>query len=151
MRIIVQRVKNASVIINNNLNDERKILKGMCIFLGVTHNDNESDADWLAEKISGLRIFNDENGKINLSLKDIDGEILIVSQFSLYADCVHGRRPGFSEAAKPEHAKKLYEYFVNKIKLIGFKNIQTGEFGADMEVKIINDGPLTFIIDSPNK
>ena len=144
-------MKNASVIINNNLDDERKILKGMCIFLGVTHNDNESDADWLAEKISGLRIFNDENGKINLSLKDIDGEILIVSQFSLYADCVHGRRPGFSEVAKPEHAKKLYEYFVNKIKLIGFKNIQTGEFGADMEVKIINDGPLTFIIDSPNK
>ncbi len=146
LRLLIQRVKRASVIINGK--EKREINQGMCVFIGVTHGDKESNADWLAEKISGLRIFEDINGKINLSLKDIDGEILLVSQFSLYASCVKGRRPGFTDAARPEEAEKLYDYFVDRVKSLGLKNVQCGEFGADMEVEIINDGPLTFIIDS---
>ncbi len=148
MRLLVQRVKRASVIINGNLNDKREISQGMCIFVGVTHNDNEASANWLAEKISGLRIFADNDGKTNLSIQDINGELLIVSQFSLYAS-LKGRRPGFSEAAKPDLANKLYEHFIEKLRAMNFKKIATGEFGADMEVEIINDGPLTFIIDAP--
>ena len=146
MRLLVQRVKRASVTINNR--DKHEISQGMCVFIGVTHNDSSKNADWLAEKLTGLRIFEDENGKINLSVKDIDGEILLVSQFSLYASCEKGRRPSFTNAAKPEEAEKLYDYFVERVKLSGIKNVQCGEFGADMTVEIINDGPLTFIIDS---
>ena len=139
-------MKRASVTINGG--DKREISQGMCVFIGVTHSDNESKADWLAEKLTGLRIFEDDGGKINLSVKDIDGEILLVSQFSLYASCAKGRRPGFTDAAKPDEAEKLYDYFVERVKLSGIKNVQCGEFGADMTVEIINDGPLTFIIDS---
>ena len=146
MRILIQRVKRASVTIENR--EKREISQGMCVFIGVTHGDNEAKADWLAEKMTGLRIFEDADGKINLSLKDIDGEVLLVSQFSLYASCAKGRRPGFTDAAKPEEAEKLYDYFVAKVKSMGLKNIQCGEFGADMTVEIINDGPLTFIIDA---
>ena len=146
MRLLVQRVKRASVTINGE--EKRSINKGMCVFIGVTHGDDESKADWLAEKLSGLRIFEDSDGKINLSLKDVDGEILLVSQFSLYASCAKGRRPSFTEAAKPDEAEKLYNYFAAKIKSSGLKDVKCGEFGADMEVEIINDGPLTFIIDS---
>ncbi len=149
MRLLVQRVKRASVTINNNETHEKhEISRGMCVFIGVTHGDNEKNADWLAEKLSGLRIFEDEDGKINLSVKDIDGEILLVSQFSLYASCAKGRRPSFTDAAKPDEAEKLYDYFVERVKLSGIKNVQCGQFGADMTVEIINDGPLTFIIDS---
>ena len=146
MRILIQRVKRASVIINGK--EKRGINQGMCIFIGMTHGDNESKADWLAEKISGLRIFEDENGKTNLSAHDIDGEVLLVSQFTLYASCAKGRRPSFTDAAKPEEAERLYDYFVSKVKSMSFKRVETGEFGADMEVEIINDGPLTFIIDA---
>ena len=146
MRLLIQRVKRASVTVNGN--DKREIGKGMCVFIGVTHGDDTSKADWLAEKLSGLRIFEDNDGKINLSLKDVDGEVLLVSQFSLYASCVKGRRPSFTEAAKPDEAEKLYDYFVEKVKSIGLKKVSCGEFGADMEVEIINDGPLTFIVDS---
>lgn len=146
MRLLVQRVKRASVTIGNNIT--RNISQGMCVFIGVTHNDSSKNADWLAEKLTGLRIFEDENGKINLSVKDIDGEILLVSQFSLYASCEKGRRPSFTNAAKPDEAEKLYDYFVERVKLSGIKNVQCGEFGADMTVEIINDGPLTFVIDS---
>ena len=146
MRILIQRVKRASVIINGK--EKRGINQGMCIFIGMTHGDNESKADWLAEKISGLRIFEDENGKTNLSAHDIDGEVLLVSQFTLYASCAKGRRPSFTNAAKPEEAERLYDYFVSKVKSMEFKRVETGEFGADMEVEIINDGPLTFIIDA---
>lgn len=149
MRLLVQRVKRASVLINGQ--DKRSINQGMCIFMGVTHGDDEAKADWLAEKVTGLRIFNDNDGKINLAVKDIDGEILLVSQFSLYASCAKGRRPGFSDAASPEEAERLYDYFVAKMMAMNFKNVQCGEFGADMEVEIINDGPLTFIIDAPEK
>ena len=146
MRILIQRVKRASVIINGK--EKRGINQGMCIFIGMTHGDNESKADWLAEKISGLRIFEDENGKTNLSAHDIDGEVLLVSQFTLYASCAKGRRPSFTDAAKPEEAERLYDYFVSKVKSMSFRKVETGEFGADMEVEIINDGPLTFIIDA---
>ena len=146
MRLLIQRVKRASVTINGN--ETREISHGMCVFIGVTHNDNTKNADWLAEKLIGLRIFEDENGKINLSVKDVDGEILLVSQFSLYASCEKGRRPSFTNAAKPDEAEKLYDYFVERVKLSGIKNVQCGEFGAEMTVAIINDGPLTFIVDS---
>lgn len=146
MRLLIQRVKRASVTINGN--DKRGINQGMCVFIGVTHGDNEQKADWLAEKMTGLRIFEDSDGKINLSLKDIGGEVLLVSQFSLYASCAKGRRPGFSDAAKPDEAERLYDYFVAKVKSMGLAGVECGEFGADMEVEIINDGPLTFIVDS---
>ena len=148
MRLLIQRVKRASVIVDGNVNDKREISQGLCVFIGVTHGDNEKKADWLAEKMTGLRIFNDADGKINLSLKDIDGDALLVSQFSLYAS-MKGRRPGFSDAAKPDEAERIYNYFVEKVKTLGLKKISCGEFGADMEVEIINDGPLTFIVDSP--
>lgn len=146
MRVLIQRVKRASVLISGK--DKREINQGMCIFIGITHGDDESKADWLAEKISGLRIFEDSDGKTNLSIHDVNGEILLVSQFSLYASCVKGRRPSFTDAAKPDEAERLYDYFVSKIKSMEFKKVTCGEFGADMEVEIINDGPLTFIIDA---
>ena len=145
MRLLIQRVKRASVIVNGNVDDKREINQGVCVFIGVTHGDDEKKA---ADKMAGLRIFNDADGKINLSLKDIDGEALLVSQFSLYAS-MKGRRPGFSDAAKPDEAERIYNYFVEKVKTLGLKKISCGEFGADMEVEIINDGPLTFIVDSP--
>ena len=148
MRLLIQRVKRASVIINGNLEDKREINQGMCVFIGVTHGDDEKKADWLAEKMTGLRIFNDAEGKINLSLKDINGDVLLISQFSLYASCSKGRRPGFSDAAKPDEAERIYNYFVEKVKSYGLNKISCGEFGADMEVEIINDGPLTFIVDA---
>ncbi len=146
MRLLIQRVKRALVTINGK--DKRGINQGMCVFIGVTHGDNEQKADWLAEKMTGLRIFEDSDGKINLSLKDIGGEVLLVSQFSLYASCAKGRRPGFSDAAKPDEAERLYDYFVARVKTMGLAGVECGEFGADMEVEIINDGPLTFIVDS---
>lgn len=146
MRLVIQRVKRSAVTIEGR--EKREIGQGMCVLIGVTHGDTEKDADWLAEKISGLRIFSDNDGKINLSLRDIDGEVLLVSQFSLYASCAKGKRPGFSDAAKPELAQRIYDYFVKKVQSLGLKNVQTGEFGADMQVEIINDGPLTFIVSS---
>ena len=149
MRLVIQRVKRSAVTINGQ--EKREIGQGMCVLIGVTHTDTESSADWLADKIAGLRIFSDSDGKINLSLQDIDGEVLLVSQFSLYAACAKGRRPGFTDAAKPEHAERIYDYFVKKVQSFGLKKVACGEFGADMEVEIINDGPLTFIIDSPHE
>ena len=149
MRIVIQRVKRSAVTINGK--EKREIGRGMCVLAGVTHADTEACADWLAEKMAGLRIFEDGEGKINLSLQDIGGEVLIVPQFSLYASCAKGRRPGFTDAAKPERAENIYNYFVQKVKSLNLRNVQTGDFGADMEVEIINDGPLTFIIDSPEK
>ena len=149
MRIVIQRVKRASVDIEGR--EKREIGQGMCVLVGVTHGDTEAGADWLAEKLAGLRIFADSEGKTNLSLADIDGQVLIVSQFSLYASCIKGRRPGFSDAADPELARRLYDRFVQKVRELGLKRVETGEFGADMVVEIINDGPLTFIIDSPKK
>lgn len=144
MRLLIQRVKRASVTIEGN--ERREISRGMCVLIGVTHGDTEANADWLADKMAGLRIFEDSDGKTNLALNDIDGEILLVSQFSLYAT-YKGRRPGFSEAADPELAENIYNYFVDKVRNMGINKVACGEFGANMEVEIINDGPLTFIVD----
>lgn len=148
MRLLIQRVKRASVTIEET--EKREIGRGVCVFIGITQGDTEAKADWLAEKLLGLRIFDDDKGKINLSLKDIDGEALLVSQFSLYASCAKGRRPSFTDAAKPDEAEKLYNYFAAKIQNSEFKlkKIACGEFGANMTVEILNDGPLTFIIDA---
>ena len=145
MRAVVQRVKKGSVEIEEK--EIGKIEKGLIILLGVGQNDSEKDAEHLIEKIVNLRIFEDEEGKMNLSVKDINGQILIISQFTLYGDCKKGRRPSFISAALPDKAVKLYDYFVKNIKNCGLK-IETGEFQAMMLVKIFNDGPVTIILDS---
>lgn len=146
MKVVVQRVSRADVTINGQEN--RKIGAGLLVLLGVIEGDTEVQADFLAKKLVELRIFTDQNDKMNLSLEDIDGEMLIVSNFTLGADCKKGRRPSYIRSARPETAKKLYEYFVEVTKALGVKNIQTGEFGADMQVSLINDGPVTLVIDT---
>ncbi|MFZ0443960.1 MAG: D-aminoacyl-tRNA deacylase [Bacillus sp. (in: firmicutes)] len=145
MRIVVQRSKNASVTVNEKVIGE--IEKGLVLLVGVTHDDTIDDANYLADKIVNLRIFEDENGKMNLSLLDVEGSILSISQFTLYGDCRKGRRPNFMAAAKPEQALNLYQYF-NQV--LSEKNVvvETGEFGAEMDVALINDGPVTLILDS---
>jgi len=145
MKLVVQRVKNSSVTVNNNL--VGKIDKGYMVLLGVGPDDTEEIADYLVQKLVKLRIFEDENGKMNLSIKDIDGELLIISQFTLYADCNSGNRPSFVNAAKPEKANKLYEYFIEKCKEENIKKVQSGIFGADMKVELLNDGPVTIILE----
>ncbi|GAJ07656.1 unnamed protein product [marine sediment metagenome] len=145
MRAVVQRVKEGSVEIKEK--ETGKIEEGLIILLGVGQKDTEEDAGYLAEKIVNLRIFEDKEGKMNLSVKDISGQILVISQFTLYGDCKKGRRPSFISAALPEKAIKLYDYFVKCIKNYGLK-IETGEFQAMMLVKIYNDGPVTIILDS---
>lgn len=146
MRAVIQRVKYAKVRINNS--EERGISAGLLILLGVGENDTDSDAKLLAEKIANLRIFSDENGKMNLSLLSVGGEAMVISNFTLYADCSHGRRPSFFESAKPPKANELYGLFVSLMKEQGVKHVQTGEFGADMEVTLCNDGPITVTLDS---
>ncbi len=148
MRVILQRSKKSKVTVEGEITG--KIDKGLVLLVGVTHDDTEEDADYLAEKISGLRIFEDEEGKMNLSIKDVGGDILSVSQFTLYADTRKGRRPSFVYAAKPTHAQKLYEYFNEQLEKKGLK-VETGIFGAMMEVSILNDGPVTIILDSKNR
>ena len=145
MRVVVQRVKHASVTINGTVNG--KINNGFLVLLGVQSTDNEQDVDYLVKKVTNLRIFSDENDKMNLSLKDVNGELLIVSQFTLYANCKEGNRPSFVEAAKPDIAIPLYEYFVSECKKI-IPIVETGIFGADMKVDLLNDGPVTIIMDS---
>lgn len=146
MKAVIQRVKYATVKVDNKIIGECK--QGFMILLGVIDGDTENDADKLIKKIPVLRIFEDENGKMNKSLLDIDGEILVVSQFTLAADCSHGRRPSFTASAPPDIANELYEYFVGKLKTAGVKSVQTGEFGADMAVELLNDGPVTIVLDS---
>jgi D-tyrosyl-tRNA(Tyr) deacylase len=145
MRAVVQRVKKGSVEIEEK--EIGEIGKGMVILLGVGQNDVEKDAEYLAEKIVNLRIFEDKEGKMNLSVRDINGQILVISQFTLYGDCKKGRRPSFISAALPDKAVKLYDYFIKYIKNYDLK-IETGEFQAMMLVKIFNDGPVTILLDS---
>ncbi len=145
MRAVVQRVRKGSVEIEEK--EIGKIEKGLVILLGVGQNDIEKDAEYLAEKIANLRIFEDKEGKMNLSVREINGQILVISQFTLYGDCKKGRRPSFISAALPDKAVKLYDYFVKCIKNYGLK-IETGEFQSMMLVKIYNDGPVTILLDS---
>lgn len=145
MRAVVQRVVSSKV----SVGDETvgSINKGLLVLLGVTHDDTSKDVDYMVDKIVNLRIFEDENDKMNLSVRDIEGDLLVVSQFTLYGDCRKGRRPGFSDAAKPELANKLYEEFVEVAKQHELR-VQTGRFQANMLVDIANDGPVTMLIDS---
>ena len=145
MRAVVQRVKYSSVTVNGEI--VGKIDKGLLVLLGVTHTDSEKEINWLAKKIKDLRIFGDQDGKMNLGLEEINGELLIISQFTLYGDCIKGRRPGFIDAAKPDLAKPLYEKFLEKCRSFGIKT-EAGIFGADMKVELLNDGPVTLIIDT---
>ena len=144
MKALIQRVKRASVTIENELYS--KIGAGVLVFLGVEKTDSEENADKLVDKISKLRIFEDENEKMNLSLLDVKGSILNISQFTLYADCSKGRRPSFVNAMKPDEATKLYYYMNEKLKSL--VHTETGIFGADMKVDLLNDGPVTIIMDS---
>ncbi len=145
MRAVVQRVSSSKVTVEDNITGQIK--KGLLVLLGVTHEDTSSDVDYMIDKILNLRIFEDENGKMNLSLKDVGGELLVVSQFTLYGDCRKGKRPSFTNAARPEVATPLYEEFVQKSKDQDIV-VQTGQFGAHMMVDLINDGPVTMLLDS---
>ena len=145
MRLVIQRVKNASVTVDNEVTG--KIGKGYRVLVGVSDSDTESTADKLIRKMIGLRIFEDENGKTNLSLADVGGSLLLVSQFTLYATCRKGNRPSVIEAGSPEKAEALYEYMIRECKK-SVPEVQTGIFGADMEVRLVNDGPFTVILDS---
>lgn len=149
MKAVIQRVKQANVTINQKVKGEINL--GFVILLGVTDEDSKEDADWLIGKISNMRIFGDSEGKMNLSIQDIKGSFLVISQFTLFASTKKGNRPSFIKAAKPDTAIPLYEYFVEHLHKTTDLNVETGEFGADMKVNLINDGPVTIIIDSKNK
>jgi D-tyrosyl-tRNA(Tyr) deacylase len=145
MRAVIQRVGRAQVSVGEEL--VGKIGRGMLVLLGVSKTDTEADADYLAAKVAGLRIFEDENGKMNLSLSEKGGEVLAVSQFTLHGDVRRGKRPSFDEAAPPQRANQLYEHFVRRIREVGI-HCETGRFQATMQVELINDGPVTILIDS---
>lgn len=145
MRFLVQRVHHASVEADNRIIG--KIDQGFLVFVGVSHTDTKEIADKMIHKLLNLRIFSDENGKTNLNLASVGGELLIISQFTLYADCRHGNRPSFTDAGNPELANDLYEYIIRKCKE-SVTNVAHGEFGADMKVSLLNDGPFTIILDS---
>lgn len=141
MRLTIQRVKNASVEVEGKIVGE--IEKGFLVLVGVTHSDTKENADFLAKKLCNLRVFEDDNEKMNLSIKDIDGELLIISQFTLYADTKKGNRPSFIESAEPKYANELYEYFIQKCKEENIRKVEKGIFGAHMKVSLLNDGPVT--------
>lgn len=145
MRAVIQRVSDASVTVDGQTVGETGA--GLLVLLGVGRDDAREDADYLAEKITNLRIFTDEQGKMNLSVMDTGGAMLVVSQFTLYGDVRRGRRPSYTEAAEPERANELYEYFVERIRSLGIR-VETGVFQAMMQVSLINDGPVTILIDS---
>ena len=145
MKLVIQRVKDAKVEVEGKVTG--KIEQGFLVLLGVTHDDTKEKADYLAKKLCNLRVFEDENGKMNLDIKKINGKLLIVSQFTLYANCKDGNRPSFIEAAKPEIANELYEYFCKKCQEKEIE-VQTGIFGADMQVSLTNDGPVTIILEN---
>jgi len=148
MKVVLQRVQRAHVEVYDEVVGQ--IPEGLLLFLGVKKGDTEQDADWLVEKILNLRIFSDEEGKMNLSVLDTEGSLLVVSQFTLYADCKKGTRPGFTDAAPPDEAERLYDYFVQQL-IDKQLHVESGRFGAKMEVSLVNDGPVTMIIDSPEK
>ncbi len=145
MKLVVQRVKKANVVVEGKVIGE--IDQGFMVLIGVAPTDNKEIADFLVQKLVHLRVFEDENEKMNLSIQDISGELLLISQFTLYANCNHGNRPSFTEAAKPDVANELYEYFVEQCKKENIKKVATGEFGADMQVTLQNDGPVTIILE----
>lgn len=145
MRYVIQRVTNASCTVDERVTGE--IEKGFLVFIGVSDTDTKEIADKMTKKLLGMRIFEDENGKTNLSLKDVNGSLLLISQFTLYADCKKGNRPSFTKAGKPEHANELYEYMIDVCKN-EISNVQTGIFGADMKIQLLNDGPFTILLDS---
>jgi len=147
MRVLLQRVRKASVTVSGETVGE--IGHGILLFIGITAGDARADADWLAKKAAGLRIFEDEDGKMNRSLLDVGGDALVVSQFTLYADCRKGRRPGFDAAGDPAAAEELYEYFTERLNAEGVAHVATGRFGADMLVSLENDGPATFLLSHP--
>ncbi len=147
MRVVVQRVKEASCVVDGNITGACK--KGFLLFIGYKNDDTDIEMQKCLKKVSGLRIFEDENGKMNKSLKDVDGSILAISQFTLYADCKHGNRPSFTEAMEFNKANEMYEKFVDLLRKDGFK-VETGIFGADMKISLINDGPVTIILDTDN-
>ena len=144
MKLVVQRVKKAEVKVDGNIIG--KIDKGFLVLIGIKVGDTKEQADYLVKKLCNLRVFSDENDKMNLSIKDVKGKLLIVSQFTLYGDCSQGNRPSFIEAARPEEANPLYEYFCNQCELNNIE-VQKGIFGADMKVSLINDGPFTILLD----
>ncbi len=149
MKSVIQRVSQSSVTINNEI--VAQIQQGLLVLVGIEDADNQEDINWLASKIANLRIFEDENEVMNLSLKDIDGEMIVVSQFTLHALTKKGNRPSYIKASKPEIAIPLYESFVQQMEKELGKKVQTGQFGADMKVSLVNDGPVTIIIDTKNK
>jgi D-tyrosyl-tRNA(Tyr) deacylase len=144
MRVILQRVSKASVTIGGRM--AGAVERGFCLLVGFTHGDGEATVDWMAEKVAGLRLFSDAAGKMNLGIDEVKGGILVISQFTLYADSAKGRRPSFIDAARPEVAIPLYERFIAALRARGL-DVATGEFGADMLVEIHNDGPVTLILD----
>lgn len=145
MKFVIQRVNNASVTIDEKI--VGKINKGFLVLIGVSNEDTKEIADKMIKKLIGIRIFDDENGKTNLALADVDGELLLVSQFTLYANCKKGNRPSFINAGAPDMANEMYEYIIEKCREM-VKVVETGEFGADMKVKLENDGPFTIVLDS---
>jgi len=149
MRVVIQRVSSASVTIDNKIVAE--INKGLLVLVGVEDADTQEDIDWLVAKIAKIRIFGDENNVMNLSVQDVDGDIIVVSQFTLHAAVKKGNRPSYIKASKPDVAIPLYENFVRKLESEIGKKVQTGEFGADMKVALLNDGPVTIWIDSKNR
>lgn len=146
MKAVVQRSQNAELIINQKVTGF--ITSGLVVLLGIGESDTEADAVYLAKKLSGLRIFEDENQKMNLNVLDLSGEIMIISNFTLYGDVKHGFRPSFSKAMMPQRAEELYNFFIEECKKYPYKKIATGSFGADMKLKLLNDGPVTIIIDT---
>jgi len=144
MRFLVQRVSEANVMVDSNITG--KIGKGYLVLIGITHTDTTDDADYLINKLLNLRVFCDENDKMNLNINQVNGELLLVSQFTLYANTSHGNRPDFLEAAKPAYAEELYEYIIKECKNRNI-NVQTGIFGADMKVHLLNDGPVTIMLE----
>lgn len=149
MRVVLQRVSEASVKVESKIVGQ--INNGILVLLGITIDDSQDDIDWLVKKISQLRIFSDDEGKMNLSIQDVQGSILVISQFTLHASTKKGNRPSYINAARPEIAIPLYENFINSLKLESGLSVETGIFGADMKVSLLNDGPVTIIMDSINR